>query len=152
MKDICPYCGEELVSGGLRGYETMCEHAGDPNAEPKARPTLICPNIGCMAFGTVFWDVYEKSLFEIRSVRQDTKKMPSYLASSALANPGHYDHDGKWAPGFIVLTWDRDLERINLVQEDGDTCLFKTKKEADDFIKKLSSPSAIIDMKSGYTA
>lgn len=51
----CPHCGQALIRGPLREYETLCEHVEDPNREEyPLRPTFVCPaGDACMAG---YWD------------------------------------------------------------------------------------------------
>ena len=52
---ICPLCGTPVKYGLWGRYETLCEHASDPNGESPVRPTVLCTNRKCHAFGIGFW-------------------------------------------------------------------------------------------------
>jgi len=56
----CPACKTKLIVGeGTKRYETLCEHAIDPNGEPPERQYLVCPNYKCaISSSDVFWDWY----------------------------------------------------------------------------------------------
>lgn len=55
----CPHCAARLADGGDRLYETLVEHATDPNGEfgdPGARPTLVCSWKACPTHrADIFW-------------------------------------------------------------------------------------------------
>jgi hypothetical protein len=56
----CSVCGQPLVRGLARSYETLNEHVTDPNMEGyESKPTLICDNENCRAHNTGFWSERE---------------------------------------------------------------------------------------------
>jgi hypothetical protein len=56
----CSVCGQPLVDGGLKEYETLNDHVCDPNGENiELAPTLICVNEKCKAHNTGFWSYRE---------------------------------------------------------------------------------------------
>jgi hypothetical protein len=57
---LCPKCKTELVSGGYKQFETLCDHVcccnGDDEEVPD-RLTVVCPNKLCVANQhDLFWD------------------------------------------------------------------------------------------------
>jgi len=63
MNMKCTVCGQELVAGELKLYETLCEHVTDPNGPGVEKPTLVCQNPVCLTFGRGFWSVDEGAFY-----------------------------------------------------------------------------------------
>jgi hypothetical protein len=56
---VCPLCGKPLKYDGYECYETLCEHVSDPNNDNTPfKPTFVCSNETCRAYGKGYWMFY----------------------------------------------------------------------------------------------
>jgi hypothetical protein len=89
----CPICGEKLVEGLGRRYETLDEHVSNPNAIPSLKPTYVCENphytypldneeTSCPFRNSVFWD-YMGDHYILNDFRDTIREHEDFLKSLA---------------------------------------------------------------------
>lgn len=90
----CPICGEELVEGMGRRYETLEEHVFDPNGTPSLKPTLVCDNQhfkytkdgdegNCPFRHSIFWDYYIGDFYVLNGFGDTIREHEDFLKEIA---------------------------------------------------------------------
>lgn len=65
LKLICPLCGNKLVDGEKRVYETIEEHVTNVECN-EPRPTFVCENKDCLCSKAIYWN--ENGEYYLRGV------------------------------------------------------------------------------------
>lgn len=94
----CPICGEELVEGMGRRYETIDEHVSNPNGTPCLKPTLVCENdsrykypyddkfTSCPFNKSVFWDYHSGDYYILKGFGDTIREHEKFLKELAHNN------------------------------------------------------------------